>query len=208
MNSLINSQTLKEDTLKYTNIETVVINDKDYEKIEYFYGLKQEINSRFISLANSEMGLKFKNNFNQKGRITEVVLFLHKTDSDTNLTELEINFYKIDSLTKMPSEKINHERIVYKPLNKKRGKIKIDVKKYNLAFPKDGVFVAVKWLPNRYNDRNVGPSLRQTNYKEQITYSRFREGKWFMHGSHSKEKGLYTNAMIGLEVYVKKKKKY
>src|SRR5690606_39630136 len=86
------TQEAQSDTISANNVEAVTINSKDYEKIEYSYGLKQEINSRFIPIVNSEMGLKFKNELNKKGRITAVRLLLHKTDSELNLTTLEITF--------------------------------------------------------------------------------------------------------------------
>ncbi len=203
----INAQEVKKDTLKYTDIETVILNDKDYEKIDYSFGLKQENNVRLIQIVYAEEGVKFRNNLGKKGRISNVILFLHKTDSKVNLTNLEINFYKIDSLTGQPSEKINKQQIIYVPKNKSRGSVKINVEDHHIPFPVGGVLVAVKWLPNEFKDRKVGPSLRATNYEEQITYSRFNDGKWFKSLNISRKLDMYTNAMIGIEVYIKKKKK-
>lgn len=203
-----NAQELKKDTLpeKYTDIETVVINHKDYEKIDYAFGLKQEINSRVTAAPFYEMGLKFKNNLNQKGRISNVTLYLHKTNSNINITNLEINFYKINAITGNPEEKLNTQQIIYTPKNKSRGSVKINVEQYHIPFPLEGVLVAVKWLPNQTNDRNVGPSLRQTNYIEKLTYGRYKDRDWILHFSHSRKPNIYTNVMIGLEVYIRRKK--
>src|SRR5690606_30555011 len=156
------TQEAESDTLSETNIEGIIFNDKDYGKIEYSYGLKQEINSRFIPIVNSEMGLKFKNELNKKGRMTAVRLFLHKTDSEFNLTTLEITFYRIDSMTKLPLQKLNKEKIIYTPKTKRRETVRIDLKNYNLPFPEKGVLVAVRWMPTATRNQNVGPSLRQT----------------------------------------------
>lgn len=205
---LVNAQEQKKDTIaeKYTDIETVVINDKDYEKVDYSYGFKQENNVRLIPLVHYEEGVKFKNNLGRKGRISNVIIFLHKTDSNLNLTNLEINFYKIDSLTGNPAEKINVKQIIYVPKNKSRGKVKIDVESFHIPFPLEGVFTSIKWLPNESNDKKVGPSLRETNYEEQVTYYRHNNGRWSKSINISRKANMYTNAMIGLEVYVKKRK--
>lgn len=204
----VKAQELKKDTLynRITDIETVIINNKDYEKIDYYFGLKQENNVRFIPITNYEEGVKFKNKLEKKGRINSVTLFLHKTDSKVNLTNLEINFYKIDSLSGLPNEKINKKQIIFIPQNKGRGKVNINVLDYNLPFPLGGVFVSIKWLPNKFNDKKVGPSLRETNYEEQITYVRYKDGDWHKNLNISREQNLYTNAMMGLEVYIKRKK--
>lgn len=204
-------QEFKKDTLteNYTNIETVVINDKDYEKIDYAYGLKQEINNR-LTIGNSpssyEMGLRFENNLKQKGRISTVILFLHKTDSDYKLVDLEINFYKIDALTGKPGEKLNTQQIIYTPKNRKRTNVKINVENYHIPFPVEGVLVAVKWLHDGIKDKNIGPSVRLTNYNEILTYTRYDEKIGWGAFSLSKKLGVYTNVMIGLEVYIKKRK--
>lgn len=202
---------MKTDTIaeKYTDIETVVINDKDYEKVDYSYGLKQEINNR-LKIGNSpstyEMGLEFKNNLKQKGRISNVVLFLHKTDPDYKLVDLEINFYKIDALTGKPQERLNTKQIIYTPKNKKRTNVKINVENYHIPFPEEGVLVAVRWLHDGIKDKDIGPSVRLTTYKEILTYTRYDEKIGWGAFSHSRKPGIYTNLMMGLEIYIKKKK--
>jgi len=204
----VKSQELKNDTLreKVTDIETVVINDKDYEKTNYSFGLKQENNVRLIPIVYYEEGVKFKNNLEKAGRISDVTIFFHKTDSKLNLTNLEINFYNIDPLTGKPGEKLNTQQIIYTPKNKKRHNVKVDVLNYNIRFPLSGVFVSIKWIPNEFNDKKVGPSLRETDYDQQITYVRFNNGSWRINLNSSRKQNQYTNAMIGLGVYIKKKK--
>lgn len=200
-----------DDTLteRSADIETVVINDKDYEKLDFSYGLKQEINNR-LKIGNSpstyEIGLKFKNDLVLKGRISNVVLFLHKTDPDYKLVDLEINFYRIDSITGKPGEKLNKQPIIYTSKNRKRGIVKINVENSHIPFPKEGVLVAVRWLHDEIKDKDIGPSLRLTTYKEILTYSRYDEKIGWGPFSLSRNPGIYTNVMIGLEVYIKKRK--
>ncbi|WP_343662208.1 hypothetical protein [Chryseobacterium mucoviscidosis] len=209
----INAQKLESDTLlkKTTDIEEVVINDKDYEKVDYSFALKKEINFRLKSVnpySAYELGLKFKNSLQQKGRISNVILYLHKTESNVNLTNLEINFYKMNPLTNVPDEKLNTQKIIYIPKNKNRGQIKINVENFHIPFPEEGVLVSVKWLPNEFKDKSVGPAIRLTNYTERLTYVTFDNDmtKWNNGFNFSKKQGVYTNVMIGLEVYVKKRK--
>ncbi|GAA4162693.1 hypothetical protein GCM10022217_30560 [Chryseobacterium ginsenosidimutans] len=209
----VNAQKLTKDTLpeKYKDIETVVINDKDYEKIDYSFALKQEINFRLRSVnpySSYELGLKFKNDLKQKGRISNVILYLHKTESDVNLTNLEINFYKMDPVSNIPVEKLNSQQIIYTPKNKRRGQVKVNVENYHIPFPEEGVLVSVKWLPNASKDKSVGPAIRLTNYTERLTYVTFDNDmtKWNNGFNFSKKNNVYTNVMMGLEVYVKRKK--
>ncbi|WP_415327052.1 hypothetical protein [Chryseobacterium sp. MMS23-Vi53] len=207
------AQKLEKDSLhkQIKDIETVVINDRDYEKIAYSFALKKEINSRLRSInPNSayEMGLRFNNNLGKKGILSNVILFLHKTDSEGILTDLEINIYKIDTLTNKPGEKLNKEQIVYTPKTKKRGNVKINIENFRIPFPIEGVVVTIKWLPTKAHDKAVGPAIRLTNYTERLTYTRFDNDttKWSNALNFSTKNGVYTNVMMGLEVYIKKRK--
>jgi hypothetical protein len=209
----IKSQETNKDTLseKITDIERVIINDKDYEKIDYSFALKKEINYGLGAVnpnISAEMGLRFNNNLGQKGRISNIILFLYKTKKEYKLADLEINIYKIDPLTNKPFQKLNTEQIIYTPTTWKANNISIDVKKYNIPFPEDGVVVTVKWLPVKEYHGLVGPAIRFTNYTERLTYTRYNndDSKWGNGPDFSKKNGLYTNVMIGIDVYVKKKK--
>jgi hypothetical protein len=210
----IKSQETNKDTLpeKITDIESVIINDKDYEKIDYSFALKKEINYGLGAVnpnISAEMGLRFNNNLGQKGRISNIILFLYKTKKEYKLADLEINIYKIDPLTNKPFQKLNTEQIIYTPTTWKANNISIDVKKYNIPFPEDGVVVTVKWLPVKEYHGLVGPAIRFTNYTERLTYTRYNndDSKWGNGPDFSKKNGLYTNVMIGIDVYVKKKKR-
>jgi hypothetical protein len=48
----VNAQRIEHDTLseKVTDIEGIIINDADYEKIDYSFALKKEINFRLKSV--------------------------------------------------------------------------------------------------------------------------------------------------------------
>ncbi len=204
------TQELKSDTLSATNIEAVTINSKDYEKIEYSYGLKQEINFKLATVnpnADYELGLRFKNTSKKNGRISNVILFLHKSGKNLPLANLELNFYKVDSLTGRPLEKLNTEQIIFTPTSRKRGSFKINVEGFNIHFPAEGALVSVKWLPTEEYNMQVGPAIRLTNYKERLTYTRYNNdpAKWGNNFNFSKKPGVYTNAMIGLEVYIKRR---
>jgi len=199
-------QVKKDSILKTHEIETVVITDKDYKKFEISYDLKQNTNTRYMTIPHDEMGLKFINSFQKNGVINDVILYLHKTDNDRAMTNLEINFYQIDSLTGKPKNKINNEQILYTPKNRSRGKIKINVLDHKIIFPKNGILVAIKWLPTPDNDKKVGPSIRLTSHSEPLTYTRFMNGKWSKKGNIFSKNDKYANIMMGIDVYFKKKR--
>lgn len=196
---------------KITDIETVLINPNDYEKLNYSFALKKVIDYGLgVGTTNSsfEIGLRFNNNLRQKGVISNITLFLRKTKKEYELANLEINIYKIDTLTNKPSQKLNKNQIIFTPTTRKANKANIDVQKYNISFPIEGVVVTVKWIPIKNYDGWVGPGIGFTNYTEKLTYTRYNndDSKWGNDLNFSKKNGIYTNAMIGLDVYFKKKK--
>jgi hypothetical protein len=149
---------------KITDIETVLINPNDYEKLNYSFALKKVIDYGLgVGTTNSsfEIGLRF-----------------------------------------------NKNQIIFTPTTRKANKANIDVQKYNISFPIEGVVVTVKWIPIKNYDGWVGPGIGFTNYTEKLTYTRYNndDSKWGNDLNFSKKNGIYTNAMIGLDVYFKKKK--
>lgn len=209
----VSSQEIETDTLhqKVTEIETISINEKDFEKIEYSFALKKEINYELGAVNPNydyEMGLRFDNHLKKNARINSVTLFLQKTKKEYQLTNLEINIYKIDSITNKPAQRLNKNQILYTPTTRKSNNVTVNLEKYKIPFPEEGVVVTVKWLPTKANDNSVGPAIRFTNYSKQLTYTRYNndDKKWGTIPNFSKKQDLYTNVMIGLNVYIKKRK--
>lgn len=189
------------------DIEAVVFNEKEYKKINYHFALKQKGNNRLIPFPNYEMGMKFSNNLGKAGFVSHVTLYLHKTDPDVRNTNLEINFYTIDSLTGKPKIKLNKNKIIYTPTSKSRKHVVVDVETHKIPFSLNGVFASMKWLPNEFNDKRLGPSARYTlASEEELTYVRLY-GDWGLNGGQNPRTKSFVNMMMGLEVYVKKDKK-
>lgn len=189
------------------DIEGVVFNEKEYKKVNYNFALKQKGNNRFIPYPNYEMAMKFKNNLDKIGFVSHVTLYLHKTDPDVRNTDVEINFYTIDSLTGKPKTKLNKTKIIYTPTNKSRKHAVVNVEALKIPFPINGIFVSMKWLPNQFNDRKLGPSIRYTlASEEELTYERLY-GDWGSKGGQNPRTKSFVNMMMGLEVYIKKTKK-
>ncbi|WP_412468748.1 hypothetical protein [Pedobacter sp. KLB.chiD] len=208
LNAQVNSDSIFS---KNGNIEAIVFDDRDYEKIDYSFALKKEINSGLKSVNPNigfEMGMIFRNTLNKKGVINGVTLFLYKTDAKDKVSDLEINFYNIDSLTGKPGTKINKSAIIYSPKNKRKGNVRIPLANHKIIFPVKGVFVAVKWLPTKDFDKKTGPALRLTNFNERLTYTRFDNGKWGYGPNFCHKNNCYTNIMVGIDVLVKRKKKH
>ena len=201
-----NSQSKFEDTLKTREIETVIINERDYTKVNISYDLAKETNTRLLVDPFFEIGLAFRNTEKRKGRVSNVKLYLHKTEKERAMTTLEIIFYELDTLTGKPGERINAENFYYTPPNKARKIVNIDVLKNKIPFPENGIFVAIKWLPTPNGDKKVGPSVRLTAYSEELTFMRHNGGNWIRKGNIFSKSNRYTNLMMGIDVYYKKKK--
>ena len=198
--------------LKYNNGVVILKNHIDlapvivkgqYKRVNVSIRQKKRTNSRLISNVGSEYALKIENSSHQKGKINAVILYLHKTKKDVNISPLEINFYKIDSLTGQPSNKINKDQIVFFPKAKNRGKFKLNVEDFNIVFPKDGVVVGIKYLPNEFGDKKVGPSLRLTLSEEPFTFKRVKNG-WGTFGVYPGDYKTVSNIMVGLDIWVRK----
>lgn len=208
----ISGKNLQQNKYKITlerihEIETVIFNAKEYKKIKYDFALKKQANIRFIPSPNWEMGLKFNNDLEKKGIVSIVTLFLHKTESNIRNTDVEINFYTIDSLTGKPKTQINKSKIIYTSSDKSRKHAVINVENLKIPFPLNGIFVSMKWLPNKFNDKKLGPSIRlTTSTDEKLTYNRYDKKEWSLKGGQKANSENFVNMMMGLEVYIKKTK--
>jgi hypothetical protein len=208
----ISGKNLKENNYKITlerihEIEALVFNAKEYKKIKYDFALRKQANIRFIPSPNWEMGLKFNNDLGKRGIVSTVILFLHKTESDIKNTDVEINFYTIDSFTGKPKTQINKSKIIYTSSDKSRKHAVINVENLKIPFPLNGVFVSMKWLPNKFNDRKLGPSIRlTTSTDEKLTYNRYDKKEWSLKGGQKANSENFVNMMMGLEIYIKKTK--
>lgn len=206
------SKNLKQNSYKIVlervyDIEPISFNEKKYKKIRYDFALKKQSNIRFIPYPNWEMGLKFKNDLKKKGFVSNVTLFLHKTTSEVRNTDVEINFYTIDSLTGKPDILLNKSKIIYTPTSKSRKHAVVNVEKLKIPFPLNGIFVSMKWLPNEFNDKKLGPSIRlTTSTNEELTYNRYKNRNWSLKGGQNIYTKNFVNMMMGIEVYIKKNK--
>ncbi len=186
-------------------LEPIIFDSKKYRKKEITLGLKKKANVRTTVIPKYEIASKIFNPSHKKGKISSVILYLHKTTKEVELTDLAINFYTINPITGYPDKPILLDPILFKPKKKNRGKRKIDVEKYQIPFPKEGIFVSVKWLETKHKKKKgVGPSLRMTYYSsKKLTYTRYNNRNWSVLPklTHNNSR---SNAMIGLEVWVRK----
>jgi hypothetical protein len=106
-------------------------------------------------------------------------------------SKFRVRLFKIDTITGFPSEDLVHKEIIAysKLLN---GKVKIDVSKYDIEFPKEGFFVGLERLhiPNnfyeykytmqgskkKYTAKAVAPSFGAVYTKDSTFH--FSSGKW------------------------------
>ncbi len=187
-------------------LKPIIISGKKYKKQEISIGLGKKTNSRIIATPEYEIAAFIKNSSHFKGKINTVNLFLHKTKKDVPLTNLEINFYTVDSITGQPLYKILYSPIIFKSKKRSRGKYKIDVEEFNIPFPKNGVFVSIKWQKLENNKlSSVGPSLRLTRSSNKYyTYYKYKSNNWNKYRRLGGKNIDIVNAMIGLNVWVRK----
>lgn len=102
-----------------------------------------------------------------------------------------LRLYSVDPMTKLPLDDLVRENIIV-DMKKKNGKITVDITKYNIEIPEEGLYIGVERLEIPYNFHeytykmegsrkkhkaiSVAPSIGAT-YTKDTTYI-FNRGKW------------------------------
>lgn len=179
---------------KYIELDEIVISKKvDKELIVDKYKRK-DIKSTFgASRDNPWIITKyfpFKDKYKNTPYLNEVWVYFGAMIMRKK-SKFRIRFYKKDPKTNKPSiDLLNEDIIAYS--RKIDGKVKINISKYNLIFPKDGLFIGLERIHIPYNfyeynytmegskkkylAKAVSPSFGATYSKDTIFI--FSTGKW------------------------------
>ncbi|WP_290701696.1 carboxypeptidase-like regulatory domain-containing protein [Lacinutrix sp.] len=163
----------------------------------------------------SENVTYIENEKGKDGKVEKVILsFKEKKESSikTYKAFFRVKFFeKQDSLFN-PGKLLCYENIIVKPLNKTY-KIIIDLKEFNIKFPKNGIIVGLETInPEPKAPSNsmyvVAPTLVKSHTNKPFSWSRYRGKQWYLNKRKSPfKKKYYTSLFIGLKVKYKKDEK-
>lgn len=214
LNSGNNTIRLRQKTYQ---LPEVTIKPKDI--IEKRIGITDKRNIKYTvgNIFGGMIGIHIKNNTNSTGFLTSVSFFICKEGKPK--TPFRIRILSYDTINNCPGEDLLNENLIVINTNTKAGWFEVDMSKYNIVFPPEGVFVMQEFIytgdqfyynmPINYKSTDgkekteihqfYGTALGNTIFPDKLTWGRSYIGDpWKQHSfKHKKE---YTNSMINAEV--------
>lgn len=174
------SESIEKDKIFMTplnhNLEEVNILTKNYEKtsilpkqsvfskVGYFKGHRANSNSQYATFIPN-------NDFNE-ATIEKIIVEPHKGywgDPDKQFMPFKVNLYSVDTINKIPLKKIIHSSILTRKNdsnnNTQKKYVMVDIRDYNIDFPKEGVYVVVETLSREEYKAYYGISLEPPAFK-------------------------------------------
>lgn len=165
-----------------------------------------------------ENAIFIENKKKRAGKIEAVKILFKQQESkiyDVHSAYFQIKFYKRDPLIMAPNKLLSSKKIIIKPVNKTQV-FNLDVSKFNILLPKEGVFVSITPVnPNLEKPKTImyviAPIIKWTYADSALTYSSFRGKPWRLKQTKlkskmpfSKQKESFSNPRISIKVkYIK-----
>ena len=161
------------------------------------------------SILSGEIIATFIPNESNTQKIVKKIVFpyrSHKDDKKLITSCFRFHLFSVGS-SKSPEMDLIEQNLVFYP-EKLRGKIEIDVRKYNIVIPPEGIFVGVEWVAaenakvSKYGykfSNDLGAYISDKSIDKYPTWEKtFRnEKRWQI---FVRPKGVRMSAHIGLEV--------
>ena len=159
---------------------------------------------------NEEVIKLVNNNKNKSGKLLNVTFYFKSFESDfgQNLpAHYRLNFYYVDSISKKPKDLVLLDSdIIIKPDNKnKKQNFEVDLKNYNIKFPKEGLFIGLQSInpsliqPKVATFYVITPMLLESYVKNASTYYRTLGGETFTNMKGIK-KNHYRDLIVDVEL--------
>ena len=160
---------------------------------------------------NEELVKLVNNNKNSLGKLLNVTFHFRTYKSSSFGIELPVHyrvmFYYVDTISKKPKDLVLLENdIIIKPESKnKKHELEVDLKNYNIKFPKEGLYIGLQSINPSLTQPKVGsfyiatPTPLETYVKKATTIYRSLGGKSFENMKGHK-KNLYRDLIIDVEL--------
>ena len=190
-------------------LDEVVISSKTikYGKKEVL-GEKRDGNIGVTSLIGMETAVFIANPKNKIGKVNGVYINLKKRKNAEYIATFNVKFYQYDSIRNSPGKLLYDENLYVLPKNKKY-RLWVDVKDFNIPFPKNGICVGIEMVNTHGKVKKhtyFGPMFRYTFAEDTVlkTWSNYHSRGWkdgyIEYKKYKRFKQGVSNPMIGAEV--------
>ncbi|MFO7656578.1 MAG: carboxypeptidase-like regulatory domain-containing protein [Bacteroidales bacterium] len=206
-------------------IPSVKIFSRDFKIVTYGNRKNIPAGSLYMDTNGQQAALLIENSSGIDGKILSLNYYL-SSGGNTD-APFRVRLYTVDTATGGPGEDLIEEMIVVKP-DVKRGWYEVDIRKFNIAIPEKGCFIAMEGVfPNDYDfytgdddfiDLTGGDQVVEDDvpasiiYGQRLGYSRNRKDKnntWHYSLSHTwfQLKKQPFGIMVSADVQVRKNKR-
>lgn len=216
-----------DDTLKITNVafypklvavktlakmDTIFLEDniKELEEVvvRNFGTFKQEQNLGFLEFKNNaefklmpgnQMAIFIENKAKRQGWIKDISFKVKKNGACKN--SIRVRLLQLDSLGITPSLDLLNENVILNSNELKRI-TKIDISKYKVLLPSDGVFVVLEWVASDTDcDKNSFTSISANmTVPNNLVWLNFRDKLWGHNNRPRLPNGNYMTPNISIKV--------
>lgn len=186
-----------------SSLDDVMINVKNKK-----YGGKHSLGLRkkwFSSRVGVQFGMEqaiyIPNDKEKPGKVEEVSFWVGEEDQmfyNSRFTWFRIKFYNYDKLNQEPGKLLSYETLLIKPKGNTEQHLKIEVSKYAIPFPKNGICVVIETInpnPTEGSDNQymTYPTLIYSREKVNRSWMNYRGNNWHQRS----EEHRVENAVLG-----------
>ncbi len=125
-------------------LEEVIIIPKSISVRKLGIVKKKNKGNWHLGNQGDQHAILIKNPFDKTGSLKNVNFYI--TEKGFSSAPFRVRIYSYDSLKKEPSGDLLNESLIVSFDKETKGWFTVDVSKYNIEFPKDGLFVAMEWI--------------------------------------------------------------
>jgi hypothetical protein len=123
-------------------LDEVVIIPKKYKIVKLGITNKKFQSKQITNLYNNKIGNYIENKKSKMGWVNSVSFYIHKDGHPE--TPFRVRIYAVNKEKRRPGKDILNENLVVSA--GKPGWFTVDLTKYNIPFPIDGIFVMMEWI--------------------------------------------------------------
>ena len=200
---------------KSYEIEKVTVSAKKYEKkkLKKFGIFKKPAKGWYMDKTNKQIAVYIPNKNNQYGIIENIQYFIRNQGKPDQ--KFRVHLYALDSINNCPGKELL-PKAIYASGTLGEEWVAVDIKEYNIEFPKSGFFISLERLPSdplesyitiknkkfKVKTAKVVLGLSYENHRERLTWY-FRQDKWIREHPERRNE-IAGNAMMAAEILIYK----
>ncbi len=155
---------------------TVVTENKTRSRTKRIGVLSKRKNYRVKLMAGSQMALFIQNPFRREVVVKKLYFQLEKREKYS--CDMRLRLLERDKETLAPKEDLCYREIIVTREELKK-KNTVDIEKYNIFLPKEGVFFVLEWVGDKNIDKENDPTVVGHISKQEVPlWLNYREYKW------------------------------